>query len=451
MKALTILCAVAGFGTVELAAEEAPRPNIIWIMFDDLGYTDTGAFGGKAIPTPNIDRLAEQGTRFTQAYSGAPMCAPARDSLMTGRHTGRTRLRANFVDKNWVIGQERGLRGFIWENDVTVAEALKEAGYATGLSGKWGIAEAGTPGTPNFQGFDEFHGILNQRHADLHYPEWIWHNEERYPLPANRGGRLRQYAADQFANHAVDFIGRHKDKPFFLYLAFCIPHDDFNLPSVAPFEDKPWTHQQKAYARMVADGDERVGRVMKALKDHGLEENTIVFLTSDNGSFARYEGVFDSAGDFAGQKYTLNEGGIRVPTIVRWPGHVPAGTTNDAIWHFQDFFPTAAALTGAEVPQHQVTGTNVLPALLGKDQPVLENRFLYWESTEPQFRRSARKGKWKVVQSTMDEPLRLYDLSQDVGEQNDLAEDHPGIVADFAKRMKEAHRPSPFHHGPEGP
>ncbi|MGF1452226.1 MAG: arylsulfatase [Opitutales bacterium] len=433
---------------------EAPRPNIIWIMFDDLGYTDTGAYGETEIPTPNIDRLAVEGTRFLQAYSGAAMCAPARAVLMSGRHTGRTAVRDNFAEDNFVIGLEDGLRGFMLDRTRTVPMVLKAAGYTTCLAGKWGIAEPGTPGVPTKKGFDEFRGILNQRRADNHFPEVIWHNDDPYPLPLNREGQRGQYAADEFTNYALSFIERKQDEPFFLYLAFCIPHDDFNLPDLAPFEDKPWSHQQKAYARMIMDGDAHVGRIMALLDELELADDTLIFLCSDNGSLARYEGVFDSAGEFKGRKYSFHEGGLRVPMIVRWPGKVPAGATSDAIWHFSDFLPTAKALSGSEFPVPGATGINVLPALLGQEQPELEERYLYWEAPNQygdlNFKYAVRQGRWKGIHKNLEAEMELYDLSTDVGETNNVAAQHPEIVERFKAFMREAHQPSPFHFGPQG-
>jgi len=429
------------------AAQASDRPNFVWIMFDDLGCADPGCYGGQVIPTPNIDRLAGEGTRFTSAYCGNPQCAPSRNSLMTGQHTGRTKLRSNFADKNGIIGQENGLRGFIDETDTTVAEVLHRAGYATCLSGKWGIAEPDTPGVPTKKGFDRFLGVLNQRHADRHFPLWIWKNEEKLQLPANRGGQLKDYAAKRYTNHAVEFIKKHRGDPFFLYLAFCIPHDDYRLPDFGPFQDKPWTAKQKAYAKMVSDGDRFIGRIVDTLQQAGVEENTLLLVCSDNGAALKDDTLFQSTGPYSGGKFSLHEGGLRVPMIVRWPGKVPAGEVSDAAWHFSDFLPTAAALAGAEVPD-AVTGRNVLPTLLGQPQPELQDRVLYWETTKNGYRRAARLGKWKVVQDPIDQPIRLYDLSVDIAEQNDLAETFPDVVADLRARMDRARVPSPFHFGP---
>ena len=433
--------------SVVAAADTPRRPNIVWIMFDDLGYADPGCYGGEVIPTPNMDQLASEGTRFTSAYCGNPQCAPSRNVLMTGQHTGRTKLRSNFADKNGIVGQENGFRGFIDETDTTVAEVLHQAGYATCLSGKWGIAEPDTPGVPTRKGFDNFLGVLNQRHADRHFPEWIWKNEQKLELPTNRGGQLNDYAAARYAEHAIEFIHERGSDPFFLYLAFCIPHDDYDLPDLGQFANKPWTLKQKAYAKMVSDGDRYVGRVVEALRQAGVEENTLLFVCSDNGAALKDDTLFNSTGPYSGGKFSLLEGGLRVPMIVRWPGKVPADAVSDAPWHFSDFLPTAAALAGGDVP-HAVTGMNVLPALLGESQPALQDRLLYWETTKNGFRRAARLGRWKAVQDPIEQPIRLYDLAVDVAETNDVSDVHPELVADLKQQMDGARVPSPFHFNP---
>jgi len=334
------------------------------------------------------------------------------------------------------------MRGYLYEEDITVAEVLQEAGYVTCMSGKWGLGEPDTPGEPNSQGFDEFYGFLNQRRADHHYPEWLWLNRDRKSLPGNTDGQMGQYAADEFTNYAIDFIERHQNTPFFLYVPFCIPHDNFDLPDFEPFEDKPWKDQEKAYAAMVTHADKRVGQIIEALRINELDEHTIVFVCSDNGAYDRHEGLFDSAKPFSGKKYELTEGGIRIPMIVRWPGSVPVDVS-DAIWYFADVLPTLATLAGAEVPK-TVDGINILPTLLGNLQPELENRFLYWEFPRPHFRQAGRLGKWKAIKLRPEEPIALYDLSVDLKETKDVAKDHPQIVADFDKQFKASHTESPF-------
>jgi arylsulfatase A-like enzyme len=250
----------------QLADALGDRPNIIFIMADDLGYGDLGCYGQKVICTPRIDKLAEQGTQFTQVYAGSPVCAPSRSVLMTGQHTGHTTVRGNF-GRGGVQGLGGGSgRVPLKAEDVTVAEILKQAGYVTGITGKWGLGEPSTDGTPNKQGFDEWFGYLNQRRAHTYYPDFIWHNEENYPLPSNQGGKQEQYTHDLFTDFALKFIDEHADpagdKPFFLYLAYTIPHSKYEIPSTDPYSDRDWEQDEKVHAAMVTRMDHDVGRIM---------------------------------------------------------------------------------------------------------------------------------------------------------------------------------------------
>lgn len=415
------------------------KPNIIFIMADDLGYADLGCYGQKEIQTPNADRMAKEGIRFTDCYAGSTVCAPTRSVLMTGQHTGHTTIRHN---------KSQGKRIPLREEDVTIAQVLKDAGYATGIFGKWGLAEPGTHAVPNKKGFDEWFGYLNQKHAHSHYPEYLYSNNERVDIPANANDRHGQYAHELFDNVAFDFIRRHRDQPFFLYLPYTLPHGEFLIPDLGPYADKPWSEKARNYAAMVSRLDTSLGRILALLKELDIDENTIVFFTSDNGAGDRFEGTLDSSGPLRGMKRDLTEGGIRVPMIVRWPGKVPAGKVSDTIWYFPDVMPTCAALANATIPKRwQTDGVDVTPSLMGKSQD-LSDRFLYWEFSTA-IAQAGRWGKWKAINDGLGKPIELYDLSVDIDESNNIADAHPEIVAKFEAFFKEAHIPSPHWPDPE--
>ncbi len=304
------------------------KPNIVWIMADDLGYADLGCYGQQEIRTPRIDQLAREGMRFTQCYAGSTVCAPTRCVLMTGKHTGHCTVRGNSarVDKQNILVPLRN-------QDVTVAELLKQAGYVTGVCGKWGIGERNTAGVPNRQGFDQWLGFLNQVHAHGFYPEFLWHNQDIRILDGNRGGHQREWVHDHFTDFALSFIEQHQATPFFLYVAYTIPHGRYEIDQDAPYTDRPWPQSVKNYAAMVTRMDRDVGRILDRLKSSGLDEKTIVFFTSDNGAeiyyfrrsdeIPQYEQILKSSGKLTGYKRDLTEGGIRVPMIAQL-----AGTSN---------------------------------------------------------------------------------------------------------------------------
>jgi len=442
---LAVAVAIATLSAVSHAVAETPasgaKPNIIFVMADDLGYGDLGCYGQKHIRTPNLDAMAAEGMRFTDVYAGAPVCAPARSVLMTGMHTGHTTVRGNFGK-----GGVRGLGGGkgrvpLKAEDVTVAEVLKKAGYTTGITGKWGIGEPGTTGPPNKQGFDEWFGYLNQRRAHTYYPDFIWLNEEKYPLPGNTGGKKEQYTHDLFTDFALDFVERHADasrggKPFFLYLPYTVPHSKYEIPSTDPYTDEQWKNDEKVHAAMVTLVDRDMGRLFALLKSEKIDDRTIVFFCSDNGAAKRWDGRFDSSGVLRGHKRDMYEGGIRTPMIVRWPGRVPAGRTSDAPWYFADVLPTLADLAGVD-PSEKTDGVSVLPAILTGQQSDLHERPMYWEFFEGGFKQAARKGQWKAVRPK-GKPVELYDLSSDIAEKNDVASKHPDIAQWFDRYLNEA-------------
>lgn len=425
--------------------DEISKPNIIFIMADDMGYADAGAYGQKIIKTPHIDQLAHEGMRFTQCYSGSSVCAPARSVLMTGQHTGHTHVRGNF-GLGGVVGLGGGKgRVPLRKEDVTVAQLLKNAGYATGMVGKWGLGEPNTTGEPGKKGFDEFYGFLNQRRAHTYYPDYIWKNKEKVMLN-NKDGKGTDYTHDLFADYTIDFVKRHKDKPFFLYIPFCIPHDAYELPDNGEYENMAWDEDAKAYAAMISRMDKNVGRIMQTLDETGIDDNTYVFFTSDNGAAQSSVdwGLFDSNAPLRGIKRDPYEGGMRVPMIVRNPKSIAAGKTSDLAWYFADVLPTLAEIAGTPAPEN-IDGVSVLPTLQGKSLD-LSDRYMYWEFYEKQGWRATHFGDWKAIQNKMNlgdqEPIELYNLKDDISEKHNVAELHPEIVSKAAEIFKKAHVPS---------
>ncbi len=418
------------------------KPNILFILADDLGYGDLGCYGQERIRTPHIDRLAAEGLRFTDAYAGSTVCAPSRCCLVTGFHTGHCLVRSN-------------ARIPLRPEDVTVAEVLKGQGYATALVGKWGLGEPDTTGLPTRQGFDFFFGYLNQHHAHNYYPTYLWRNEERVeldnvvPNEDRQGGGVasvrNQYSHDQMTEEALRFVERSQDGPFFLYLAYTLPHANneaggrgMEVPTDEPYSDRPWPQPQKNHAAMITRLDRDVGRLVALLKKLGLDEDTVIFFASDNGPH-REGGAdpafFDSNGPLRGIKRDLYEGGIRVPGIVRWPGRVAAGTTSDHPWAFWDVLPTAAELGGAPSPGG-LDGVSIAPLLLGGAAP--RGGTLYWEFRD---KTAVRDGKWKAVRNGKERPVELYDLGADLGETKDLAAAHPDVAKRLEAMMRESHGP----------
>lgn len=420
-----------------LTAQEVIRPpNIVYILADDLGYGDIGAYAQLLIPTPNLDRMAREGMQFTQHYAGAPVCAPSRSVLMTGQHTGHTRVRGNFNGD--------GERVPLAEEDVTVAEVLRGAGYSTGLIGKWGLGEPGTTGVPNAQGFDYFYGFLNQRNAHSHYPPALWRNDVREVLPENAGGSRGVYAHDRFTDEALEFVDRNADRPFFLYLAYTLPHAEVLAPpdAVAPFREL-FPEIEAHFAGMVARLDRDVGRLLERLGELGLDGNTLVLFSSDNGPHAE-DGhdpeYFTSGGGLRGVKRDLYEGGIRVPLIAWWPGTVAEGSVSHRPSAFWDFLPTAAELAGV-VDLPAIDGVSFAPTLRGERQE--DPPYLYWEFYEGTPAQAVRFGRWKAIRRPMHSgAIELYDLEADLYEVNDVAAERPELVRRAAELMEEAHEPA---------
>jgi arylsulfatase A-like enzyme len=431
--------------SVALAASAqatASKPNIIFILTDDLGYGDLGCYGQKKIATPNIDRFAAEGTRFTDAYAGSTVCAPSRCSLMTGKHTGHATIRGN-------RSPEPGTK----PDEAMVAMVLKKAGYRTAMFGKWGLGGPATGSVPNMRGFDEFYGYLNQLHAHNSYPEHLWDNQNEAFLQDNWFDQRKIFAPDRFTAKAVNFVkGPHK-APFFLCFTTTIPHADnergkfsgngMEVPDNKQFADKPWPEPEKNFAAMVTRLDSDIGKLMAALKASGEDENTLVIFTSDNGPHR--EGnhdpdFFESRGPLRGIKRDLYDGGIRVPFIARWPGKVPAGRVSNQVLAFWDFLPTAAEIAGVKAPDN-IDGISMLPALLGK--PQKNHEYLYWEFHERVFAQAVRMGKWKGVRPGKGKPVELYDVEADLSEKNNLAASNPDVLRRITQLMKQARTEHP--------
>lgn len=434
---LTCAALTRGTGAQARRGKSQRRPNIVFVVADDLGRGDLGAYGQRFIRTPNLDRMAREGVRFTGAYAASPVCAPSRASFITGLHQGHARIRGNMNRNNERVSLK--------PEDLTVAEVLKGAGYRTGVVGKWGLGEPGTTGVPGRKGFDYFFGYLNQNHAHDYYPEYLWRNDERVTLAK------RTYSHDLFTSEALGFIRREGDRPFFLYLAYTLPHanneltrktgNGMEVPSDAPYTREPWTPQQRNYAAMVTHLDADVGELFRLLKEMDIDEETVVIFTSDNGPQGQDEGgydqtLFDSNGPFRGLKRELYEGGIRVPLLVRWPGRVRAGTTSAFSATLCDLLPTAAALAGARVSS-ATDGVSLLPLLLGGRAPRRES--LYWEFHEGGFAQAVRMGSWKAVRKGTDGAVELYDLKTDIGETRDVSARHPALVRRAEEIMRREH------------
>jgi arylsulfatase A-like enzyme len=415
-------------------APGAGRPNILFILADDLGYGDLGCYGQKRVRTPNVDRLAREGMRFTQAYAGSTVCAPSRCCLMTGMHTGHATIRGNKKP-------EVGLRA----NETTLASLLKQAGYRTALFGKWGLGGPGTGSVPNTRGFDQFYGYLDQQHAHNYYPEHLWDNQNEALLTGNWFGQRKDYAPDLFTKRALDFLEKPPGRPYFLCLTCTIPHADNELgalkgngmevPDASDYSGEQWPDQERNFAAMISRMDRDIGRILDLLKSTGQEQNTVVLFSSDNGPHR--EGghnpeYFASSGPLRGIKRDLYEGGIRVPLIARWPGQTGAGTVSEEVVAFWDMLPTLAEIAGTHAPAG-IDGRSFVPALRGKPQPP--HSPLYWEFHERGFAQAVRLGDWKGVSLAPGKGVELYDLKTDPGERNNVAADHPDVVRKIASIM----------------
>jgi arylsulfatase A-like enzyme len=434
------------------------KPNIIYILADDLGYGDLGCYGQKMIKTPNIDTMAAQGMRFTQHYSGSTVCAPSRCVLLTGLHTGHSTIRGNG-------------KSLLKPEDVTVADVLKKAGYSTAAIGKWGVGHPPPPGDANAHGFDYFFGYLNMYHAHNYYPEFLWENDRKIRLKNIVKHKMRgnvetlggvstnklEYSHDLFTKKALEFIEKNKDNTFMLYLPYTIPHtnneagkDGMEVPDLGIYKDKIWPKSEKAKAAMITRMDRDIGKILRLIKKLNIEENTLVMFSSDNGPHTESvdPNFFDSNGVLRGIKRDLYEGGIRVPFIARWPRTIKAGSTSDHISAFWDIMPTFAELAGVPAPDN-IDGISILPTLLGKPEKQKQHEYLYWEYGARGGKTAVRMGPWKAVRlNTVQNPnsaIELYNLDSDISEENNIAERHPDIVAKMENIMRSAHTDSPYY------
>ena len=450
------------------AAEDAPKPNIIWIMADDLGFGDMGVYGQSLIQTPRLDQMAAEGMRFTNAYAGAPICAPSRSVLMTGLHQGHTRVPWNPRDRDRTAPDTP-----LEDSDITVAEVLEGGGYSTALIGKWALGGAATSGAPWNQGLDHFFGYLSQKRAHNHYPAYLVGNRgTRIPLNnsvitgadgSEIARRRNDYAHDRLVANALNWIDSQQEGPFFLYLSLTLPHGNsgaawlinrlpdgmsdhrarlgMEVPDVGSYATEDWPPPQQGRAAMITRLDAAVGQILDKLEELEIDGSTLVFFTSDNGPGTNGGSdpeFFNSAGPLRGVKGSLYEGGIRVPLIARWPNEVPAGTVNDVVWHFADFLPTAADLAGTEAPE-VVDGMSMVPNLLDGAAEAGE-RLLYWRGSSTSTA-AARWGKWKAVRPSGQAAVELYDLEADPGEETDLARWRPGVVANMRAFMDDPEVP----------
>lgn len=460
--------------------QKHPSPNIIYILADDMGYGDLGCYGQAKLSTPNLDRLAAQGMRFTQHYAGSTVCAPSRASLLTGKHAGHINVRGN---------QPPGQ--LIRDDEVTIPEALQEAGYTSAIIGKWGIGHPPAPNDPQRNGFHHHYGYINMWHAHNFYPEFLYENAQKIRLEGNvtdpqynydkyhpKGmpegtgvaKEKKTYVLGEFEKQAFDFIEQNQYQPFFLFLALNMPHanneagyflqdgmevpmmirDGEWVPNYGEYAHEEWPAPEKGFATMMCLIDRSVGRIEDKLKELGLTNNTVVIFASDNGPHqegGHQVAFFDSNGPLRGSKRDLYEGGIRVPMIVKWPGQVEAGSVTHHPSGFWDLLPTFCDLAGVKTPP-KIDGKSLVPTLRGKNAEQKKHDFLYWEFYEQGGKQAVRKGDWKYVKLNVRDPNKaivteLYDLSKDLKEQHNLIEAHPEVAAEMEAILKTAHQPTP--------
>jgi arylsulfatase A len=414
------------------------RPNIVYILTDDLAMGDVGCYGQKLIKTPCMDRMAAEGMRFTQAYSGTTVCAPARSSLMTGLHMGHCPVRAN---------RELQPEGQmpLPEGTVTVAQILKNAGYATACMGKWGMGMFDSTGSPLKVGFDHFYGYNCQRHAHSYFPAYLYNDDQRFDLAPHT------YAQELIQQDVEKWVRSVKDKPFFLFYAVTLPHGKYEIDKLGEYANREdWTAQQKNYAAMVTRLDSDLGRLLNLLKELKIDEKTLVMISGDNGSSfsdrSEIGQLFNQTMDgmLRGFKRTMYEGGLRQASIARWPGQIPAGRVSDEPWAFWDFLPTAVELAGAKMPTgYKTDGLSIVSLLKGGSAPKRD--YFYWELHELSNGsiQAVRWGDWKAVKNGPSASVELYDLKTDAGETTDLSGEHPDLVRKSIALMKEARTADP--------
>jgi arylsulfatase A-like enzyme len=425
-RPVAFLAAQVALALLASAAETARSPNIVFILADDLGYTDISPYGQRQIQTPHLERFAREGMLFTDAYAGAPVCGPSRATLFLGLHSGHNPIRHN---PGQARGWDRTTQGDppLPEDVPTFANVLKQAGYATACFGKWGMGAPGKAGSPRRIGFDTFFGYASHVDAHNYRPDHLWRNDERVPLDG------KTYSHDLFTQAALDYVRAQRERPFFLFLSYTIPHVPLHPPSLAPYEGKPWPESEKAFAAMVTHLDADIGRLLALLGELRLDDDTLVMFASDNGPITaggHKVSTFAST-PFRGEKTTIYEGGIRVPFLARWPGKIRAGARSELPVCFYDVLATFAELTGQRPPAN-TDGISFAPTLLGRDAAQRRHEYLYWEYATQLGFQAIRMGNWKAVRSGLSRPgepkLELYDLKSDPKEQHDLAARHTDVV-----------------------
>jgi arylsulfatase A-like enzyme len=427
-------------------AQEPAKPNVIYIMTDELGYFEPGFMGGQNIQTPNLDRMAQEGITFTNLLAGSSVCAPTRCTFLTGKHSGHTSVRSN--------GGGTPLRA----DEPTIASILKPLGYATGGYGKWGCGGRDSTGVPEKHGFDEFLGYYDQVHAHTYYPPYLIRNSEEVPLAGNHGGSNgKTYSQYVIHDAAMKFIRANKDKPFFAYLPYTPPHGNFDIPDSDPtwalYKDKPWDESARRYAAMVTMIDRQVGEILALLKELDIEQKTLVFFSGDNGGNDYFKsdqfprGVHlankhpQTGVEYRGKKGTLYEGGLRIPFIARWPGKIAPGTSSQFLGYFPDLLPTIAEITGAKAPA-DIDGISFVPELFGAGatarQSQRQHDYLYWELGAWT---AIRQGNWRAVRPKAKAAWELYDLASDPSESKNLAGSEPDLLAKLVALAEQAHEP----------
>lgn len=440
---------MAGLSSVAIQAQtqKETRPNIIFILADDMGYGDLSCYGNKIIKTPNIDKLAKEGIRFTQAYAGSAVSSPSRCSLLTGKHTGHSTIRDNFAKKGGITGFKNGntiRRANILPEDTTIATILSASGYKTCLVNKWHLDGFNPEATPLNRGFDEFYGWLASKDVSnlpYYYPALRYYNRELKEIPENKNSARGIHDSDLSVREGIDFIERNKKSPFFLYLAFDVPHEPYIINDLEQYKSMNLTDTAKLYAALITHTDEAIGRLIDYLDKNNLRENTLIIFASDNGA-ATMAPVreLNCNGDLKGRKAQLYEGGIKEPFIVNFPKKIKGQQVKNNLIYFPDVMPTLAEYAQAKLPQN-VDGISIKPLLDGKEQ-ITDDRILYWEF--PGMQVAIRKGQWKAVSVKKGNKLELYDISKDPFEKNNLADKYPEIVSELEKEIKKQHAPSPY-------
>lgn len=473
IRTLLVSCLLSG---VVFAQQ---KPNIIYIYADDMGYGELGCYGQNKIKTPNLDKIAKEGIKFTQHYTGAPVCAPARCMLMTGKNSGHSYIRGNYELGGFEDEKEGGQMP-LPEGTFTIAKLMKQAGYVTGAIGKWGLGMNGTTGDPNSQGFDYFYGYLDQKQAHNFYPTHLWENgkwdtlnnpyiyvhkalAKDAPDSAFDSFKGKDYSVTKMGDKTLEFIAKNQKKPFFLYLPYTGPHVSLQAPEeavkqyIGQFEEKPYRgengyasslYPKSTYAALITYMDQQVGRIMKQLKELGLDKNTIVMFSSDNGATFNVGGAdtdfFNSVGGLRGRKQDLYEGGIREPFIARWPGKIPAGKVTNHISAQFDLMETLSEITGVKAWNNN--GVSFLPTLLGNEAKQKKHDYLYFEFPEKGGQVAVRMGDWKGVKSNIKKnrnaPWEIYNIRTDEKESTDVGPQYPELAKQFEEIVKKEHQAS---------